>query len=379
MNNISPEVLAKRGVASLRQGNADAAKIDFINAIQAGLTHPDVYAALGNAHFALGDMNGAIDAYEQGLKLNPKHIRSLLGKGRALEQTSDTQNALNYYKIAIRLAPPPDAIPQDLRPEFNHAAEAISGQASQMESKLASALPPQQDMPPRFSYALDIMLGRDKPYYQEPTRFHYPDLPQKHVYDRQEFPWARDIEARTDIIREELLSVLRDQSGIHPYLESDDDTPHTRDSHLLNNPDWGAFYLWKNGELIEENAEKCPETVAALKSVPLGFLAGQTPSALFSILKPGTHIPPHNGMMNTRLICHLPLVVPPDCALRVANQTLNWKEGELIVFDDSVEHEAWNRSNETRVVLLFDIWRPELSADERQLLQTTFQALNAGG
>ena len=74
-------------------------------------------------------------------------------------------------------------------------------------------------------------------------------------------------------------------------------------------------------------------------------------------------------MLNTRLICHLPIIVPENCgALRVGNQTRTWQEGKALIFDDSVEHEAWNNSNEERVVLLFDIWRPELTEDERRLI-----------
>ena len=80
--------------------------------------------------------------------------------------------------------------------------------------------------------------------------------------------------------------------------------------------------------------------------------------ALFSVLEPGTHIPPHNGMLNTRLICHLPLIVPPGCRLRVGSETRTVEAGKTMIFDDSMEHEAWNDSGETRVVLLFEIWRP---------------------
>ena len=89
------------------------------------------------------------------------------------------------------------------------------------------------------------------------------------------------------------------------------------------------------------------------------------PTAMFSLLRPGARITPHNGMFNTRLICHLPLIVPPGCGFRVGNEIREWEVGKLIVFDDSIEHEAWNDSDRDRVVLIFDVWRPELSAQER--------------
>lgn len=98
--------------------------------------------------------------------------------------------------------------------------------------------------------------------------------------------------------------------------------------------------------------------------------------ALWSLLKPGTHIQPHHGMLNTRLICHIPLVVNPDCALRVGPETRSWEVGKALVFDDSFEHEAWNRGQATRVILLFEIWRPEIRDDERAALTRLFETID---
>lgn len=84
-------------------------------------------------------------------------------------------------------------------------------------------------------------------------------------------------------------------------------------------------------------------------------------------------------MTNTRLIGHLPLIVPPDCGFRVGNDTRQWQEGKAWLFDDSIEHEAWNGSDRPRVVLLFDIWRPELSAEERESVAALFEAVDEFG
>ena len=81
-------------------------------------------------------------------------------------------------------------------------------------------------------------------------------------------------------------------------------------------------------------------------------------------------------MINTRLICHLPIIVPENCgALRVGSEQRAWVEGETLIFDDSIEHEAWNTSNKERVVLLFEIWRPELSEGERELVSAVLAAV----
>jgi aspartyl/asparaginyl beta-hydroxylase (cupin superfamily) len=112
-----------------------------------------------------------------------------------------------------------------------------------------------------------------------------------------------------------------------------------------------------------------------LDALPLVRITGRGPTAFFSRLKPGTHIVPHHGATNTRLIAHLPLIVPPDCALRVGNDTRAVEAGRMMIFDDTLEHEAWNRSDQDRVVLIFDIWNPFLSATERELVTHMTQAL----
>ena len=98
---------------------------------------------------------------------------------------------------------------------------------------------------------------------------------------------------------------------------------------------------------------------------------------LFSLLRPGARIPPHSGLVNTRLICHLPLIVPPHCALRVGNDVRVPVEGKAWLFDDTVEHEAWNQSEKPRVILLFEIWRPELTEQERSLVAAMFEAIDS--
>jgi aspartyl/asparaginyl beta-hydroxylase (cupin superfamily) len=187
-----------------------------------------------------------------------------------------------------------------------------------------------------------------------------------------------DLEKATGDIRAELLDVMREDSAFAPYVETVQSRPQP-DASMLGNPDWSAFYLWKFGERVEANAARCPKTVEAIAKVPLAHMRGRAPSVLFSLLKPGAHIPPHTGMVNTRLICHLPLIVPDPCLFRVGNETRPWVEGRAWAFDDTIEHEAWNRSGETRVILLFEVWRPELTAEEREQVLAMFDAIDEYG
>jgi aspartyl/asparaginyl beta-hydroxylase (cupin superfamily) len=149
---------------------------------------------------------------------------------------------------------------------------------------------------------------------------------------------------------------------------------------MTGNPDWSAFYLWRFGEIVPENAARCPRTMEVMAEAPLAAVTNRSPSVLFSLLRPGARIPPHTGLVNTRLICHLPLIVPPECGFRVGNDTRTPVEGKAWAFDDTMEHEAWNRNpDKLRVVLIFDVWRPELTAGERELVSALLQAVDRFG
>jgi aspartyl/asparaginyl beta-hydroxylase (cupin superfamily) len=220
----------------------------------------------------------------------------------------------------------------------------------------------------RIDQALDLMLGKQQVFLQSPTAFYFPELPQRQFFEREEFDWIEALESRTPAIREELLEVLQDERGVEPYVRSDGSRPPRNLGELADNPSWSAFYLIKGGEVVDQHAARCPRTMAALSEVPLSRAPGRTPSVLFSLLRPRSRIGAHNGQLNTRLICHLPLIVPGNGALRVGAETRPWVEGRVLIFDDSIEHEAWNDSDKLRGILLFEVWRPELTAEERRFV-----------
>lgn len=115
----------------------------------------------------------------------------------------------------------------------------------------------------------------------------------------------------------------------------------------------------------------------AVRSLPQAEVELRSPTAMFSVLQPKTRIPPHTGAANFRLVVHLPLVLPPDCGFRVGGETREWRLGEACVFDDTIEHEAWNESERTRIVLICDIWSPRLSAGERKAIRAVITATDA--
>jgi aspartate beta-hydroxylase len=130
-------------------------------------------------------------------------------------------------------------------------------------------------------------------------------------------------------------------------------------------PSWTGYYFYRHGERRDDNCAACPATARALDPLPLSRVRGHGPEVLFSVFTPGTHLLPHRGVTNTRVVGHLPLIIPEDCALNVGGELHAWAEGRAVVFDDTYEHEAWNRSTSTRVVLIFDLWNPYLTDIER--------------
>jgi aspartyl/asparaginyl beta-hydroxylase (cupin superfamily) len=161
-------------------------------------------------------------------------------------------------------------------------------------------------------------------------------------------------------------------------VKSTADRPQGDVHGLLDNSDWSTFELTAQGIPIAERISLCPLTHRTImENTPICDVPGRAPTIMFSLLKAGSHIPPHTGMMNARLICHLPLIIPGEGALRVGRQTRQWVPGELLAFDDTVEHEAWNKAPRDRLVLIFDIWRPEVTLVERAQINTLFAAVDS--
>jgi aspartyl/asparaginyl beta-hydroxylase (cupin superfamily) len=210
-------------------------------------------------------------------------------------------------------------------------------------------------------------LRRTRHYHSEPTHFHFPGLTEREFHPRRLFPWLARLEAKTDAISAELQAVMAaERAELVPYIQYADHLPLRQWQSLNFNPDWTAIHLWKNGRRVEANARHCPHTLALLEQLGQPEIPGASPNAMFSLLAPGTAIPPHVGVSNARLVCHLPLVVPDGCWFRVGGETRHWQRGEAFVFDDTIEHEAMNPTDELRVVFIFDIWHPDLSEAERE-------------
>ncbi|MHB8528723.1 MAG: aspartyl/asparaginyl beta-hydroxylase domain-containing protein [Caulobacteraceae bacterium] len=375
--------LSQAGAEALRRRAPGTARPLFERVVSARPADAGAWFGLALACRDLGDGTSQLAALDQVLAIDANHLPSLLMKADHFASSGDSRAAASFYRAVVARAPPIDSLPPDLRDGVRRAERLSKQQADNFEAHLRGALAAAGFDPskssPRFSQSLDLLLGKKQIYLQSPTAFYFPELPQRQFYERGEFPWLTELEAKTDTIRDELSGVIHDDHALRPYVRSDATRPPKEFGDLRDSRDWSAFFLIEDGAVVADAAARCPRTMEALSAVPLAQTPGRTPSVLFSLLRPKTRIPPHTGMINTRLICHLPLIVPGGCALRVGNEVRPWIKGEALIFDDTIEHEAWNDSDELRVVLLFDIWRPELSPAERGLVSALLTAVDTYG
>ena len=378
MDQAQLEATARKGFDALNRGDAGAARAAFQAIIDIGRATPQLWALMAQACERLGDATTLTQALDQMLAADPRDILALTMKGDLFLKAGDDRAAMGWYNMALRTAAQSQGqtLPQPLIDRLRRAEAATAAAAERFEAHLLSTVDADPGtLNPRFAESLAILAGRQEVQLQQPTSFYYPGLPQIAFYDTTEFDWVAGLEAAYPAIRAEVEAVMADPSGMAPYVQADPTRPN-RGHALLDDPRWSAFHLYEGGQPVAANAARCPATMAALEAAPLPRIAGRSPMALFSILRPHTHIPPHWGMLNTRLICHLPLIVPDNCRLRVGNHERSVEPGKVLLFDDSVEHEAWNDSDAVRVILLFEVWRPELAADERAALTSLYEAVS---
>lgn len=320
---------------------------------------------------------------ERRLQINPRDLPALIAKGDALLGLGDCRGAGSFYSLALRHAGDGRGLAPDLVAELRRAQAAARDLGrrfvAHLDAGLASAGFDPATSSDRFALSLDLMAGRKQLYLSQPLFYLFPGLPQIQFQPRDTLPWLTSVEAAAADIRTELDALLAEPDLFRPYVQKRADRPNSDAAGMADNPDWSALFLWKDGVEQPGIARRCPRTLQALAEVPLCRVPGRTPSILFSRLRPGARIPPHHGLINTRLICHLPLIAPPGSRFRVGNDVREWKEGQAWAFDDTVEHEARNDSGEERTILIFDAWKPEMTQEERTLVAAMFEVIDGYG
>jgi len=364
------EQLVAAADAAAARGRSGEARRLLRSAIDQGDADADLWLKLAAMCRADGDARAALEATSSALAIEPLHFVALLLHANLLEQRDEPGFGEAYGRA---LAQRPDGnLPVPIARMAEHAAARYRAYQDMLGGHLSTGLAPiVADASPGEAHRVERFrtnaLRLTRTYHCEPTHYHYPGLVEREFHDRSAFPWIEALEAATDDIAADLERVMAaERHELVPYVQYAKGTPLRQWRALNHSRDWSAIHLLKHGQRVEANARHCERTLALLKELPQPGIPSLSPNAMFSLLAPGAHIPPHTGVANTRLVCHLPLVVPAGCWFRVGAETRDWKRGEAWVFDDTIEHEAMNGSDALRVILIFDIWHPGLGAVERK-------------
>ncbi|MDZ4139840.1 MAG: aspartyl/asparaginyl beta-hydroxylase domain-containing protein [Erythrobacter sp.] len=318
------------------------------------------------------------------LESNRRDVEAMMAKADNRMRAADYRAANAYYGQIARLAAAGVSVAHG---DLNRARDATLWLAERFRLAILEGLAArgvdQANMHPSFAKSLAIMFGQEPraaefiQYPQSPNLYFYPDLPHVEYADAADHGWVKAVEAQTDTILAEAQVLLAQGKGFGPYVKTDRQRPQGDVHGMLEDPSWSTLDLTDRGIPVPERVAQAPKTWATMQeNVPLCDIPRRAPSVMFSLLRAGSRIPPHTGMINSRFICHLPLIVPGDGALRVGTSQRAWEHGKVMIFDDSVEHEAWNNAAKDRLVLIFDIWRPEISEVERAQIKALFASVD---
>ena len=375
----APQLVAQQanaeGVAAIRAGDAAAAVAALSRATAADPDATPLWRNLAHAHQLGGNTQGERAALERALAIDRLDFAAQLRMAQLLQRIGEETRALvawhGVQQLAAQQAEP--FVPQ-IQAQLDDGAAYCRGLQDRLGTRADQLLDEgnsrwDETEQRRIKAFVDRALGRRAVFTNECMGLHYPFLPADEFFDRKHFPWLDELELHTAEIRAELLGIIDDPGdAIRPYVRIEEGSPDTKWSKLDHSLDWGACFLWEHGQASLPVHERCPRTAAVLASLPLLRIPARGPTAFFSILRSGGYIPPHTGVTNTRAIIHLPLIVPPECGFRVGGETRQWVEGQAFAFDDTIEHEAWNNSEQRRAVLIIDAWNPHLTLAERDAI-----------
>ena len=376
------------GIAALRTSRADEAQAHFQAAIDAGLATTKSWLGLTLASLVLGDNRAAESSVDEVLVREPHSLRGLIIKGDLLLGRDEQSQAVSHYNLVMRLA----ATLADIPPQLQQDLVRIQGRLEQISQAFQAQLLDRLQAggyrrdasSARFNRGLDMLVGKAEreddaqAFPQKPHAFYLPDMPYQPFYPSEELPWVKEVETATDAIEAELSAFLASRAqAFAPYIHGGLELPGQTPDTLKDHDNWTAAFLIRDGAEDSEWSAGCPTVSTLMDTLPLTAIKGFSPSVLFSKLKPGARIDPHTGLLNCRLICHLPLVVSAGCGLRVGDERRDVVRGEVWAFDDSINHEAWNNSADDRIVLIFDVWHPDLTEQERRDITSLLEAVSA--
>lgn len=322
---------------------------------------------LATVRRSLGDLSGALQAATAGVELSPRNFLLCLLLGSLREATGAIHAAQRAYRAACAHAPLDLSFQPGMAKQLEWAKRRTEA-ADQWRKHVV------EWDPAKAPYSLNREEERRVRGFRTnilenveagpvlPPVFMVPGIRPKRYFDPSCFQGVAELEDATNAIRAEFLALAESRNET---LSSRLGGLHAADTDNSLPGAWSMVPLIRNGAAVEQFASRCPQTMEFARKLDLPKLGLISPSLYFSVLEPNSRIAPHTGITNARLIAHLPLIVPHDCGFRVGGEGRRWEVGKALVFDDMTLHEAWNDSDRIRVVLIADLWRPELSGAER--------------
>lgn len=359
----------------LAQGQADIARPLLARAVAVEPGQAVLHFNLATADGALGRFDAALQSLDAALAIDPYMVQALFHKATLLQRLGRDTDAAIIYRNYLDCMPPQVRSDPRMAMMVRQAQAAIEADNRALRQTIAEQVgndPPSA----RVAEAIGILTGQATIQIQQPTFLTVPRLPAIPYFDDAAFPWLREMEAATEAVLAELLALMDNgaEEGFEPYVARPKGVPVNQWGELNHSRRWGAFHLWLNGSRQDRNCARCPRTAALVERLPRIVVPDRAPNAFFSVLRAGTRIPPHTGVTNMRATIHLGLVIPPGCGFRVGNEVRHWQKGSAWAFDDTIEHEAWNDSDEDRIILIVDGWNPFLDAAEGQALSALLAA-----
>lgn len=342
-------LMIKLGYVQEKQGKLKKALATYLNCHTAYPENPIIYLYLGYIHGLLGDEKKAAEIFSLG-----EDIDSNLLKAHLITGTGDIMRVRSLAG---------DRVVRKILTKLHLKTIKARDKGGDLK-RIQAAIWPQTD-DREYQY-------REK--QQQPHLFYIPDLRPRPVYGREDLDWAENIESHFKDIKQEVLANFDLKGDGKPYIPSDMPLDGEGWEKIVGKMTWASIHLYNQGKPDKDNIAKFPLLMQVLKDIPLAQIEGNPSEIFLSVLEPGARIPAHFGVSNNLMTIHFPLVVPEGCGLGVRDQVLSQKEGEVLAFDDTFTHEAWNESNAIRVVLIFEVWHPDLTDKEKEAITATFNA-----
>jgi aspartate beta-hydroxylase len=368
----SPASLQFLSARCFERGDLTAAAAYMQRYIAVDPANLEAYGALGVALEALGRVDEAVTVLRQAYLRKPTEPKTLLLLGAALAKAGQPEAAAAAGSLLEATQPEMlqldrlgggAAYAKERSARLRYALEGFYAQLRADAVEEAKRVEPAADFSRVSGAVWRPIFTPGAPERRRPAFFYVPQLPDAPWLEPERFDWAADLEAAAPELAKEVAGSLDVDADGLPYIGKQEASETWRS--LAGRSDWSALHFWNDALPNERALARFPKMRAALERLPLVTLGGAPDEAFLSILKPRTRIPPHFGNANHRLTVHLPLIVPAGCGVKVGGEARETQFGRLMIFDDSYEHSAWNDSESARIVLIFEIWHPALSAAER--------------